>query len=173
MHRLKLVLMWIAFAAVLGYGVYLGYLGWLTTKGYCHAEEKYLTDDEKIRVALVDLLSKYPPAVVLGKHHPDAKLLGYLSPQNPVPYRDVDDFLSLNPDCCKVRSVTYPEPGVPPECIGSHDLVDTLMGVATCTVEASYLVRFKDEHKTVQSIKTTGWLHISNCGTPAKPWTPH
>ena len=173
MHRLKLLLIWATFAAVLGYGVYLGYLGWLTTNGYCHAQGKYLTDDEKIRVALVDLLSKYPPAVVLGKHHPDAKVLGYLSPQNPIHYRDVDDFLSLNPDCCIVGS-TSGEPRVTnPEDIGPANLIETLMGTATRAIEVTYLVRFKDANDVAQSIRTTGWLHISNCGTPAKPWTPH
>ena len=171
MRRLKLGLMWILFAAVLGCGVYLGYLGWLTTRGYCHAEGKYLTDAEKIRVALVDLLTKYPPAVIRKSVEPNVSIMS--TPNNPIFYRDVNDFLSLNPDCCKVRSVTYPEPDVSPECIGSHDLVDTLMGVATCAIEITYLVRFKDEHEAVQSIKTTGWLHISNCGTPAKPWTPY
>lgn len=172
MRSLKLGLMWILFAAVLGCGVYLGYLGWLTTRGYCHAEGKYLTDEEKIRVALVDLLRKYPPAVV-DKTVTAGQGRGRSAPVNPVRYRNVDEFLFLNPDCCKVRSVTYPELDVSPECIGSHDLVDTLMGVATCAIEVTYLVRFKDEHEAVQSIKTTGWLHISNCGNPAKLWTPH
>ena len=172
MLRLKLGLMWIAFAAALGYGVYLGYLGWLTTRGYCHADGKYLTDDEKIRVALVNLLSKYPPAVV-EKTVTGGQGRGRSAPVDPVHYRTVDEFLLLNPDCCKVRSVTYPEPDVSPECIGPHDLVDTLKGVATCAIEVTYLVRFKDEHEAVQSIKTTGWLHISNCGTPARPWTPY
>ena len=102
MHRLKLALIWVSLAAVLAYVAYLGYLARLNYTGYCHAEGKYLTDGEKIRMAVADELKRYPPAIssayVGGKKLPIAA--------NPIHYQDVNDFLRLNPACCSV-SFTY------------------------------------------------------------------
>lgn len=145
------------------YGVYLALLSYA---GYCHAVGKYLTDDEKIRVALVDLLKKYPPSVILRKHHPDATVLGYLPPENPIYYRDVDEFLALNPDCCKVNPTEKFMEG------GTLTLVEKLTGTATSVIEANYLVRYRREDGKEGSIKTTGYLHITSCGTRGKPWSP-
>lgn len=38
--------------AILGGVGYWGYTGWLTSKGYCFAQKRYLTDQEKIRLSV-------------------------------------------------------------------------------------------------------------------------
>ena len=166
MRRLKLGLIYIALGLVVAYGGYLCYLAWLTNNGYCHAEGKYLTDEEKVRVAVADVLRNYPPSVILRKHHPDAIVKGFLPPESPIYYRDVNEFLYMNPDCCKVRPTeTYTE--------GSTvTLLEKLTGTATSVIETNYLVRYRGEDGLERSIKTTPSLHITNCGTPGKPWSP-
>lgn len=167
MRRLKLILMWTALIALVGCIAYAGHLVRLTYAGYCHAAEKYLTDDEKIRVALVDLLKKHPPVVM--RSSVEANVFNMSPPDNPILYRNVDDFLSRNPDCCSVRYHTFPAPEMQPDVM--PPLSDILTGTATRVVIVTYLVRFKDERNVEQSVKTTTYLHINNCGAPAKPWS--
>lgn len=164
MRRLKFGLIFLILGLAIAYGFYLIRL---TNAGYCFAAEKYLTDEEKIRVALVDLLKKYPPSIVKKLLRPDVSSMS--APKNPIYYHDVDEFLSLNPDCCKVRFHTFAEPEMHPKEM--PPFIDILMGTATRVIEVTYLVRFRDEHDAEQSVKTTDYLHITNCGTPAKPWS--
>lgn len=165
MRRLKLGLTCIALGMFAAYGGYLCYLAWLTNNGYCHAEGKYLTDDEKIRVALIDVLREYPPSVIRTPIDP-TKGGNLTVPKDPINYRDVNEFLYLNPDCCKVRPTeTYTE--------GSTvTLLEKLTGTASSVIETNYLVRYRGEDGLERSIKTTPSLHITNCGTPGKPWSP-
>lgn len=144
---------------------YFGYLGWLTNNGYCHAQGKYLTDEEKIRVALKDELKKYPPSVIRTPNDP-TKGGNLTVPSNPIYYRDVDEFLSLNPDCCKVSPTEAFTEG------STVTLLEKLTGTATSVIETNYLVRYRGEDGLEHSIKTTPSLHITNCGTPGKPWSP-
>jgi hypothetical protein len=165
-RRLKLGLMWLALAVVIGYGAYLAYLARLTYTGYCHAAEKYLTDDEKIRVALVDLLKKYPPAVIRTAVEPN--VFSMSTPNTPIFYRNVNDFLFQNPNCCNVLFHTFPVPDTRPEAMPT--LIAVLTGTATRVVEVTYQTRFKDAQGAEQTIMTKGYLHINNCGKSAKPW---
>jgi hypothetical protein len=163
MRRLKLALLYIALGVVIAYGAYLGYLARLTYRGYCHAEGKYLTNEEKIRVALEDLLEKYPPPVI---RTPVSYGWSLDIPKNPIHYRGVDEFLAVNPDCCKVDPTEKFMEG------GTLTLVERLTGTASSVVEVNYLVRYRRKDGTADSIKTTGRLHITNCGTPGTPWEP-
>ena len=165
MRRLKLALMYIALGAVIAYGTYLGYLARLTYTGYCHAEGKYLTDEEKIRVAVTDLLTKYPPPVI--QTQVEINVWHQSVPNHPIHYRDVDQFLALNPDCCKVDPTEKFMEG------GTLTLIEKLTGTATSVVEVNYLVRYRLDDGEEASIKTTSYLHITNCGTPGTPWSPY
>lgn len=164
---MRRVIPWLLILMLTSGLAYLGYLARLTDNGYCHAAGKYLTDEEKIRIALGDLLKKYPPSVILRKHHPDATVLGFLPPENPIYYRDVDEFVSLNPNCCKVRPTeTYTEGA-------TVTLAEKLTGTATSVIETNYLVRYRGEDNLEHRIKTTVSLHVTNCGTPGQPWSPY
>jgi hypothetical protein len=153
---------WLLILALMSGLAYLGYLARLTYTGYCHAADKYLTDEEKIRVALGDLLKKYPPSVVRKPLRENVWSIS--APENPIYYRDVDEFLSLNPDCCK-----FTPPAVFRESDGRFTLVERLTGVATNLIEVKYWVRYLDKGNTMRAIKTTGYLYITSCGTPGDP----
>jgi hypothetical protein len=90
------------------------------------------------------------------------------APKNPIYYRDVDEFLSLNPDCCK-----FIPPAIFREGDGNFALVERLTGEATNLIKVDYQVRYFDEDKTVRSIKATDYLYITSCGKPGDaPYTP-
>jgi hypothetical protein len=188
MRCMKLGLMVVLMVSAIAYGIYIGYLARLTYIGYCHTEDKHLTDEEKIAMALSDLLQKYPPLTTLAlgdllKKYPpsiDRKLIKVeewsaapreawhmFKPEKPIYYRDVKYFLMMNPDCCKIYSTSTVMEG------GELSLVEVLMGTATEIVEVNYLVRYWDEENVEKSIKTVDYLHITSCGTPGKPWSPY
>jgi hypothetical protein len=164
MRRLNRLLVLIVIGSLITYGMYLGHLAQLSYKGYCHAAGKYLTDDEKIKIALFDLLKKYPPPVI---QTPASYGWARDTPKNPIYYHDVNSFLSLNPDCCKIKPAEAYTEGA------SITLIDNIFGAATNVIEVNYLVRFKDNDNMEQSIKTLDYLHITNCGTPGQPWSPY
>jgi hypothetical protein len=164
-RRLKRALLCIVLGAVIVYGIYQGHLARLTNTGYCHASEKYLTDEEKIRVALADLLKKYPPPVIQKQIEPNVWHQSF--PNNPIYYRNTDEFLSLNQNCCKVFPTEKFMEG------GALTLVEKLTGTATSIVEVNYLVRYRREDGNAHAIKATSRLHITNCGTSGTPWSPY
>lgn len=161
MRRLKFGLVFLIFGVAIAYLVHLARL---VDSGYCFAAEKYLTEEEKIRVALVDLLKKYPPPVIRTPVEPRVSSLS--APKNPIHYRDVDEFLSLNPDCCKVESAELSMEG------GKLTLLEKLTGTATDIVVVNYLVRYRDDDNTERAIKTLESLRITSCGSRGTPWQP-
>lgn len=162
MRRLKWALLWLVLGSAVGYGVYIARLSY---SGYCFAEGRYLSDAEKVRVAVADVLKKYPPSVELRKHHPDAKIVGYLPPEKPIFYRDVDEFLALNPGCCAItlRRKELEDSGARFE--------DKLTGTVSSFVGMDYWVLYWDDDNKEQAIKTEGYLPLSNCGKPVRWWT--
>ena len=164
-NRLSIVWLWIGGGVIVVAVVYVTYLANFLDKGYCFAQSKYLTDDEKIRLALVNLLRKYPPAVIKT---PVTQIGWGLSvPKNPIYYRDVDEFLVFNPDCCKVNPAGKYTEGA------GVTLIEQLTGTATGIVEVNYLVHYLDETNTAQSVKYVDYLHITNCGKPGQTWSPY
>ena len=159
MHRL---IPWSSILLVTFGIVYLGNLARLTHNGYCHAADKYLTDEEKIRVALEDFLKKYPPPVI--RTPVETNVWSLSVPKKPIYYRDLNEFLSLNLDCCK-----FTPPAVFREGNGQFTLAERLRGVATNLINLKYSVRYYGEDNTMRSIETTGYLYITSCGTPGDP----
>jgi hypothetical protein len=166
LRRLKLGLICVAATATIGYGAYLAYLVRSTYTGYCHAAEKYLTDDEKIRVAIADVMKQYPPSVILRKHDADAAVEGYLPPENPIYYRDVDEFLAINRNCCSI-SILYKGP----ESF-SAGFKEKVTGTMSGVLSVRYLVRYLTPIGTVQNILIVDQLPMSNCGKPVRWLNP-
>ena len=168
MRSVKPGLTYIAIGSLIACGAYFGYLARLTYTGYCHMEGKYLTDEEKVRASVADVLSHYPPSVVLRKHHPDAKIEGYLPPESPVYYRDVDEFLKLNPNCCVVSPISVSK-GMEST---APRFFERATGGVSSFVSMNYEVRYLDPSKEKKSVHVTGYLALSNCGIPVRWWNP-
>lgn len=126
--------------------------------GYCLPAGRILTDDEKIRAAIGYLLKKYPPAAI--RTPLSEKVWANSPPEHPIFYKDVDDFLAINPDCCQLtaqRDSTEGHPG----------LTQRVTGTTIGYIKIEYQVRYQ-ENGIVKSVLYDEYPPISNCGKPVK-----
>lgn len=164
-RTIKNTTIYIALGAVVIFGIYLGYLALLTYNGYCHAERKYLTDEEKVRVAVADVMRLYPPPVI---QTPVSYGWSLDIPVNPIHYRDVSQFLELNPNCCVVSPMSLNKGMENTE----PRFIERVTGGVSGFVSMNYAVRYLDVSKAPRSVDVTGYLAISNCGVPVHGWNP-
>lgn len=148
-------------AMILISGIYIGRMNYT---GYCFAEGKYLTDKEKVRVAVADVMKLYPPPVIRTSVGPSTWNVDV--PEKPIYYRDVDEFLALNPSCCAISYVRKELESTGPR------FSDKATGAMSSFVDMNYIVRYFDVDNVVQSTAVKGFLPISNCGKPVRWWDP-
>ena len=131
--------------------------------GYCFAEDKTLSDNEKMRAVVKHVLKKYPPAVI--RTPVDSLAWSVSSPEEPIHYKDVDDFLTLNPGCCELTEMRSPEEG------SGFNFMERLTGTVSGYARIDYRVLYREDG-VVKSILSKNHLAISNCGKPARKWQP-
>lgn len=149
--------------ALISYGAYWGYQANLTYNGYCRTENKYLTDDEKIKAAVSTILKIYPPAVIRTQDGPHDWTLS--APKHPIYYRDLNEFFSVNSDCCEITKTRNSEEGIP-------TFMERLTGTVSAYMRINYEVRYVDSDGIQKSIPSSNHIPISNCGKPARKWQP-
>ena len=152
----------VAVFAIFGSAIYGARLSY---HGYCFSQGRYVPESEKVRIAVARLLETYPPAatnVPLGSNWWQP-----IPPNKPIHYLDVDEFLAINHDCCKVVPIEKYIEG------GHLTLLERVTGTATQVVEIRYLVRHRDDINKPQSFPTKANLQITNCADPGKPWSPY
>lgn len=79
-------------------------------EGYCLDDKRRYSDDELVRIAVENLLLVYPkPAWGFDTYRESFRGEGvaqtmdnYINPKNVIYYKNVDEFLRLNTDCCSV-----------------------------------------------------------------------
>lgn len=82
---------------------------------FCFNKMRFLSDDEKIKLAINEVLTEYPSKDYSEKFYgnlpiydqdADLHLYGYGSsggvPKHPIAYLSLEEFISLNPNCCQV-----------------------------------------------------------------------
>jgi cbb3-type cytochrome oxidase subunit 3 len=153
MRHLLRILLVLAFSIFV---IYCAYFAYMNHKGYCFAQEKYLTDDEKIRVAIAHEIRRYPRT---ERYTDSGLLVEYLPPQNLIPYRDVDEFLTINPNCCQLRKKRNSEQPV-------LLFREWTTGAVTSFASIAYQDRFLDEESNSKIILRTAYPALSNCGVP-------
>nr|WP_315486112.1 hypothetical protein [uncultured Undibacterium sp.] len=154
----------ILFVAVISIAVI--YIGHKNYNGYCFAEGKYLTDAEKVRVAVADELSHYPPEnISIYSEEWKRRQWANQLPGEPIRYRDVDDFLTQNPDCCDI-TLTRKE-------IEWSDIpfADRATGAVSSFMGLKYWIRSRDSDGKIHEIKNLNYTALSNCGKPIRWWT--
>lgn len=135
----------------------IGFSAGMSYAGYCFAEQKTLSDNEKIRAVVSNVLKKYPPAVALKEIRPGVP--SYTVPSDPIRYKDVDEFLALNPGCCELTQSRNPEEGV------GFTFMERLKGTASSFARIDYQVRYREDG-AVKSVISKNHFAISNCGEP-------
>ncbi|MDP3251151.1 MAG: hypothetical protein Q8M77_04500 [Hydrogenophaga sp.] len=142
--------------------LYIANTARLNYQGYCVSERKYLSDEEKIRVAAASILAQYPPAVILRKIR-DGAIEQYTPPEQPIYYRNIDEFIALNAGCCKI---------IPK--FSSDDRLPNLLERGTGTIygiaDITYQVRYLDNSELMQVTQARTRLPVSNCGLPKRWW---
>lgn len=149
---LKTKLVW--FAVVL-----LCVVGTLNYSGVCIPAGKILSNEEKIRATIGYRLQKYPPAAI---RTPVGDTGGWSNspPEKPILYKDVDEFLQINPDCCQLTKQRNPEEG-------GAGPTQRATGTTSGYIKLNYQVRYWEGGIT-KSVTYAEHIPISNCGKPAK-----
>lgn len=141
--------------------LYLGLRAGLNYSGFCLEQRRYLTEREKIEIAIERILRSYPPTLIQVVTHPDGRQVDrYFQPERPVPYRSVDEFLQVNPECCEVTTREHPK------ISGSISLGNRLFGITSANVRVRYQVRYLDASGRMITEIMEPYIAISNCGRP-------
>lgn len=141
--------------------LYLALRAGLNYSGFCLEQRRYLTDREKIEIAIKRILRSYPTTLTEGVTYPDGrKATRWFRPERPVPYRSVDEFLQVNPECCEVTQREHPKIG------GSISLGNRLFGITSANVRVRYQVRYLDANGRMIMQTLEPYIAISNCGRP-------
>lgn len=141
----------------------LGYGFWwcsMNYAGYCHAQNRFLTDQEKIDAGIQYALNRYPPSIrstrieVVNGIKKQVTVLKV--PEHPVKYRDVAEFKTMNPNCCYLAKVVG-EDGL------RHPWIDRVSGYFADFAIMSYKIRYMEDG---QEKYAAGGMSVSiaNCG---------
>jgi len=165
-----------------GIAAYLLVLAILNYNGYCFKEGRFLSDKEKIRIVIErSMLMRGAPLPFWPLRDRNGNVLkdkdgklqwvvskdGNVSPTDepviPILFRDVDEFLMRNPNCCEMRK----EVGVgTSEGWFEPDFWDRVLG--SCSggvVRITGTYQFRDmKDGTIHKIQDTSDSFLSNCG---------
>ena len=116
--------------------------------GFCFRSAHILSDEEKIEIAVKYILHAQ---TAINRD----SFLGEL-----IPYRDREEFFSLNPGCCVVATFyrTSGGEGIETSCWGR------LTGFNSSTVGIKYLARYRDKNGLMKTVVANVAPGISNCG---------
>lgn len=119
----------------------------LNYSGYCIAERRYFSDEEKIRLTVEYVNSR-------DGVHIDSSLSGH--PKR-IKYANADEFMKLNKECCSIGprggdGYRYPNFG------------RRIYGSISDTIVLDYLAKYVDEGGVERSKLVTEQWSISNCG---------
>ena len=135
---------------------------------YITEKIRLLSDDEKIKIAVAEVIKSYPSKDPIGSYSlPKSKFkYGGSAPlKDPVAYRDMDEFFAINPSCCQIVQ-SYKIISQSAELNGIVDRIsfwDRLDGTTTIVV-VQYLLRYRDEHGAIQSYLKETYSVMGDCG---------
>lgn len=129
--------------------------------GFCHAEFRYLSDQEMIDATIQYVLDMYPPAIskkisIVDNDGKIQNVTRWYKPENVIDYKDISEFKSINPDCCRLTMIAGE--GARPHAI------DRLFGKVASLVVITYKVRFFENGDETQAIDSIA-VAVRNCGT--------
>jgi hypothetical protein len=127
--------------------------------GFCFKKGRFLSNEEKIRIAMQYIISSYPPSIARYEEKDGVKVrIGQHVPDQPINYKDLNSFLAENHDCCRLTRVATEMEGY------SIRLEHRLIGSANTFVELKYKVKYIDLYGIERSRMQTSYVAISNCG---------
>jgi len=131
--------------------------GGMNYMGFCWHEGGVLDPQRKIDVAIQRVLDYYPPVLEMFRATgPGTGVVSYRLPQQPITYRDVEEFKRMNIDCCSL--VIRGREGWTPS------LLQRITGRVSVLVKVRYQVRQKGQDGAVLSAPYETLVPVSNCG---------
>jgi hypothetical protein len=125
----------------------LVYFG-LNYSGFCFAQKRYLSDEEKIRAEFdyQNSRNKLP--------------LDNLPDPKHIKYKSFDEYIALYPECCSVN------PGGPYE-VSPVNFLDRIFGYNSGDVVViNFKVRYLDENGSLKTVENRFENYSRNCGDP-------
>lgn len=149
-------------------GLNIASLAYRNYQGYCSQTGALPPDAEKIDRGIEHLLGYYPKdGRTLDRFIADMPALRATSVEGskvPIPYLGIEDFKSVNKDCCRVVAVPR-DPEQP-----RLDWPSRLLGSGASYVEIRYRLRYIDANgKRVEAEREVTYA-IANCGRVWKGW---
>ncbi|MGJ5628722.1 hypothetical protein [Nostoc sp. CALU 1950] len=133
----------------------------LNYSGFCFAKMRYLSDEEKLRMAF-DYNNREDKLFVYGG--------GTVKSYQHIKYASFDEYIKENPDCC---SINYGEPYKIAQAsfIPESSFLDRISGLGFRDLTViNFKVRYLDENgnERVQEVRFGNTLR--NCGRPVSIW---
>lgn len=141
------------FLGLLGCAVFYG-LWWsgMNYTGYCHAQGRYLSEEELINLSVKNAILTFPPVIrTIGNDNNS-----FIRPIKFVAYSGVDDFFEKNINCCEIT--LRGDEGY------KVSLYSRLTGSVYGLVHMRYLVEFKNNDSIDMHELHESYSAISNCG---------
>ncbi len=138
-----------------------GFVWWagMNYTGYCHAEGRYLSDEEKIKSAVQYIVNSGSFSIKKQKNMTVNGVIlevdDWYRPENPVKFKDEKEFFDANPSCCSLH--LNEGEGI------SVNFMDRITGYLSSYVHMEYKVKYIEE-----GIEKFGEgeadIAIKNCG---------
>jgi hypothetical protein len=132
----------------------LTYRGVMNYSGYCFAENRYLTADEKIRVAFNHFNNRTDTTIRIGKG-----VNSVFKSFKQIPYISFEEYEKENPDCCSVGKRVFSD-------LPRPDYIERISGngsgkIVTLNFRSNY---FDPETYSLNSVDYTVYYVLTNCG---------
>ena len=132
--------------------------------GFCWREFRFLSDQERIEIAVQKALNFYERSGSWGKTDEFInENYGDKGKFDQIPFKNIAEFFSVNPNCCKTsRTAWYPD--------GIHKVgvFGCLSGFSPYLVSGDFKIRYKVDGKT--KVGTSRFVYfISSCGNLSYP----
>lgn len=121
----------------------------LNYSGFCMSQGRWLSDEEKIRLAIKSLIQQDTVLI----ETPEKGTQQFKA----VKYTEVDQFLNKNPNCCKTE-IRVGDDFVP------RNYFTAIAGKHADNIRIEYIANYLDQDNKIQSQKVKIVPLISNCG---------
>lgn len=75
----------------------------LNYTGYCYEQGRYLTNQEKIDIVVIEILKNFPAVPQQPLIAPNgSKIPQYFLPRDVTRAQSIEDFYAMHPNCCEV-----------------------------------------------------------------------
>jgi len=159
--RKKILIFLVTVTVILLFGSQV-FLPQANLKGFCWTEKRFLTDEERI-YRLVERINKRDFFNLYVLNEAGAYLVGP-TVYDVVPYKSVEDFLTSNPDCCKIKK--YSGIIVHGEKVDSHEY--SQKGLYAGSFYIRHRVKYIKEGEEKEGIAIHQGM-VTNCGEEFSP----